>query len=177
MGAYAIDADLRGKLVPSRTPQRLDFAEESLGLDCHQLLGRHWALHAGYRITRSELKSEYTAFTGDTFLNEGIQWRQRTRGLLQRVDLSLRYNSVSGLFGEAQGRWWSQANRLDGAETPGADFWQANLFGGWRSPQRKVEATLGVLNLGGRDYRLSPINYLVEPARARTLVLRLRLAI
>ena len=58
---------------------------------------------------------------------------------------------------------------------PGDQFWQVDLQAGYRSPRRRVELTVGVLNLNGRDHRLHPINLVPDLARERTFYTRLGL--
>ncbi len=57
---------------------------------------------------------------------------------------------------------------------PGDAFWQLDLFAGWRSPRRRLEAQVGILNLTDQDYRLSPISLLPELPRERALTASLR---
>jgi hypothetical protein len=51
---------------------------------------------------------------------------------------------------------------------------QANLYGGYRFPNRRCDLTVGVLNLGGGDYHLSPINYYLELPHQRLFYARMR---
>jgi hypothetical protein len=37
----------------------------------------------------------------------------------------------------------------------GDDFWQHNVWSGYRFPRRRAELRLGVLNLADQDYRLN----------------------
>ncbi len=175
IGAFVVSADPSDTFHPGSTPQRLHYVEESVGADLHQLLGSEWAFNAGYHLSRSELNSRFSDVAPGTFVSPPLEAQTRTEGVLQRLSLGLNYNHHSGFFGAAQGEWWGQANRQDGSVSPGDNFWQGNLFAGWRSPRRKAEFTVGVMNFTGQDYHLSPINYLLEPARSRTFFFRLRL--
>ena len=74
-----------------------------------------------------------------------------------------------------EGQWWSQEMRESLAGTPGDNFWQLNLLAGYRSPRRRVEISIGLLNVTGQDYRLHPINLHPELPRERTLFTRLQL--
>ena len=57
---------------------------------------------------------------------------------------------------------------------PGDDFWQFNLFAGYRFPRRAAEIQAGLLNLTGRDYQLTPVNLYADLPRARTIALRFK---
>ena len=59
---------------------------------------------------------------------------------------------------------------------PGDNFWQLNVFAGYRFPHRRAEVRLGVLNLTDRDYRLNPLNLVSEPPRERTFYASFRFA-
>ena len=52
---------------------------------------------------------------------------------------------------------------------PGDDFWQFNLYAGYRFLQRRAEARVGLLNLGDQDYRLNPLTLYNELPRQREL--------
>ncbi len=55
------------------------------------------------------------------------------------------------------------------------DFWQHNVYLGYRLPRRKAEVRLGFLNLFDRDYRLNPLNLHAELPRERMMAVNLRL--
>ena len=72
--------------------------------------------------------------------------------------------------------WRRQSNHDNARFFPGDDFWQENLWLGWRFAQRRAELAVGVLNLSDTDFRLYPLNDLTEPSRERTVVLSARFA-
>ena len=90
------------------------------------------------------------------------------------VDLTALYNHPSGFFGQAQATWYHQNNLGDSSPLPDEDFWQLNVFAGYRFAQRHAEVRIGVLNLTDQDYRLNPLNLLPDLPRERTLLLSLR---
>jgi hypothetical protein len=51
----------------------------------------------------------------------------------------------------------------------GADFWQFNLYGGYRFPRNIGDITIGLLNLTNRDYHLNPLNEYAELPRSFTV--------
>lgn len=57
---------------------------------------------------------------------------------------------------------------------PGDDFWQVNLFCGYRFWHRRVRLQLGLLNLNDQDYRLNPLNPYTELPRQRTPAVNLQ---
>jgi outer membrane receptor protein involved in Fe transport len=85
------------------------------------------------------------------------------------------YNHPCGFFGEVQSLWFQQSNHDSRFETDGDDFWQFNVFAGYRLFQRRAEITLGVLNLTDRNYRLGPMNLTPNLARERTFAARFRI--
>ena len=97
------------------------------------------------------------------------------RGWLQTLALQGIFRSPRGFFAGTEAVWREQDlhGTLEG--TPGDHFWQVNLQAGYRSPSRRVELTIGVLNLNGRDYRLHPINLQPDLTRERTFFTRLAL--
>jgi hypothetical protein len=52
----------------------------------------------------------------------------------------------------------------------GDDFWQLNLIGGYRFYKNQCELSCGILNIGGRDYRLEPLDPYNEIPRQRTFI-------
>ena len=69
--------------------------------------------------------------------------------------------------------WNAQSTGGDTTDA-GDDFWQFNLFAGWRGFQRRFEVRVGVLNITGEDYRLNPLNLTAELPRERTFVARMK---
>jgi len=88
--------------------------------------------------------------------------------ILDQLTLFALFNHPSGLFARAEGNWYSQSNDGYTPAEPGDDFWQVNLFGGYRFCHRRAQIQLGVLNLTDQDYRLNPLNLYTELPRQRT---------
>ena len=57
----------------------------------------------------------------------------------------------------------------------GDDFWQCNAYAGYRMLHRRVELTVGLLNIFDQNYQLEPLNLYNETARSRTFMTRLRI--
>jgi len=151
--------------VPSQIGEKLEFEEHSLIASINQLLGRDWALGARYKVSHAELKTEFPDVPAALFPSS------KNRALLHNLDLFAIYNHPSGFFAEGQALWAAQDNY---GSTPGDNFWQINLFAGYRFPRRQAQITLGLLNVTAQDYRLNPLNLYTELPRNRTLVASLK---
>ena len=100
--------------------------------------------------------------------------RQRTfRGLLHHGVVYGIFTHPAGIFAQAQAVWLRQESERS-AVTSDEDLWQVNLLAGWRSPRRRWETTVGILNVNNQDYRLDPINLYSELPRERTWVVATR---
>jgi Tfp pilus assembly protein PilF len=162
--------------VPSVLRENLGYQEKTLQITANQLLGKEWALGASYRLSQAMLNDNYVDVPNSVlngFVN--FQPRQRTEGILNQLDLTAIYNHPSGFFAEGEALWFDQSNDGYTPAEPGDDFWQFNLFAGYRSPHRKAELTVGLLNIAGQDYNLNPLNIYNELPRTRTIAVRLQL--
>jgi outer membrane receptor for monomeric catechols len=141
------------------------------------LVGNEWSLGARYRISQSVLNDNFVdvpkGLPAVAFGN--FQPRQRLEGVLHQLSLFTIYNHPSGFFAEGESLWYSQNNEGYQLNEPGDTFWQFDLFAGYRSPRRKAEVMIGLLNITDTNYRLSPLNLYDELPRERTFLLRLRL--
>ncbi|HWD94392.1 MAG TPA: TonB-dependent receptor [Verrucomicrobiae bacterium] len=173
-GAFNVDLSQGPVGVPSTLREHLDYSEQSLLLTVNQLLGDCWSLGGSYRLGRAELNDRFTDVPATVPLGfVDFQPKQSLSGVLNTVDLFAIYNHPCGFFAEGEALWYGQHNTGYGGTEPGDDFWQFNLFGGYRFPQRHAELTLGLLNLTGQNYRLNPLNVYNELPRERTLAVRL----
>ena len=93
---------------------------------------------------------------------------------LHQVHLSGTVNLPCGFFASAGAVWSRQSNRGYSPDIPGDDFWQFNVFVGYRFLKRRVDVRVGLLNLGGADYRLNPLTLYAELPRERTFAARLQ---
>ncbi|HEY5504161.1 MAG TPA: TonB-dependent receptor [Sedimentisphaerales bacterium] len=163
--------------VPSGLRENLDYDEKSLLFTANQLLGREWSLGARYRLSQAVLNDNFPDVrVSPSYINKPIIPSQRTAGLLQQLSLSAIYNHPCGFFAQEEAQWYGQSNSGYTPGEPGADFWQFNVFVGYRFPRRKAEITLGLLNLADQNYNLNPLNLYNELPRSRTLALRLQLS-
>lgn len=139
--------------VPSTTPQRLEFEERALVAALHQLVGDEWAFGARYRLSRAELESEFTALPAALIPDA----KSKESDTLHQLNLFAIWQNAAGFFARAEGLWYDH-------------FWQFNTLAGYRFPRRRAEIVIGLLNITDQDYRLNPLNAIVELPRERTLV-------
>ncbi|MGD0351619.1 MAG: TonB-dependent receptor [Verrucomicrobiota bacterium] len=161
--------------IPQGLREHLDYQEESVLVTVNQLLGRDWSLGARYLYTQAVLHDNFpdVPVTPPPIDNPIIP-SQRTKGVLQQVSLSAIYNHPCGFFAQGEAQWYGQ-NNSGYTPSESADFWQFNVFAGYRFLQRRAEVTLGLLNITDQNYNLNPLNLYNELPRSRTLALSLRL--
>lgn len=170
VGVYDFHA-FTPRALPSGTPEDLTYREKSLTLSVNQLLGEEWSLGARYRLTEADLNDRFSDIPATA--NPAV--RRSVEGVLHQADFFAVYSLPCGFFAQAEATWRSQSNRGYTPDEPGDDFWQFNLYAGYRFPKRHAEVRLGVLDLTDRDYKLSPLTYYLELPRERTFVASLKL--
>jgi len=89
---------------------------------------------------------------------------------LHQVNLHALFNHPCGFFSRAEAVWSDQSNHGYAVSLHGDDFWQFNIFAGYRLPRRLAEFQVGLLNINDRDYKLNPLNLYSDLPRARTIV-------
>jgi outer membrane receptor for ferric coprogen and ferric-rhodotorulic acid len=99
---------------------------------------------------------------------------QDVSATLHQIDLYGIFQHSCGFFSQFDAIWSQQSNRGYSPNLPGDDFWQFNLYVGYRFLQRRAEARLGLLNLADQDYRLNPLTLYNELPRERTLMVSLK---
>jgi tetratricopeptide (TPR) repeat protein len=161
--------------VPSGLRENLSYQEKLLQFTANQLLGKEWAFGARYRLSQAVLNDNFVDVP-DSLVGgfKNFKPRQRTEGILHQLDLTAIYNHPSGFFAEGEALWFAQSNDGYKPDESGDEFWQFNMFAGYRSPHRKAELSVGLLNIAGQDYNLNPLNIYNELPRTRTLAVRLQ---
>ncbi len=154
-------------VIPSSTPQRYDYEEKSILFNVNQLLGDEWSLGANYRLTHSDMKQQWLAFSASTPVTASSTIHQITPYII--------FNHRCGFFSQLLANWNLQNNADALSTESGANFWQLSVFGGYRFLQRRAEVRLGVINLTDRDYQLDPLTLYSELPRVRTFVASLKL--
>ena len=174
VGAFEVRLD-EPFALPSGLREDLDYQERSLLFTLNQLITDEWSVGVRYRLTAAELDDEFVGVPDSASEPGGISQSTRVESVLHQVTASTLYNHSSGFFAAAEALWQTQSNKGYSPDQPGDDFWQFNLFAGYRWPRRKAELAIGLLNLTDQDYRLNPLTLYQELPRERTLTIRLRL--
>jgi len=158
----------------STTQQELDYSEQTLTATWNQLMGNHWTLGAGYRISRAQLDNSYPDVPASAITAGGFQPQQSLAAILQQANAFILYNHPCGFFARAGALWTMQINQGYAPDIPGDTFWQINLEVGYRFARRHAEVRVGLLNLTDQDYQLNPLNLTPELPRERTLAVSFR---
>lgn len=159
---------------PSTLSENMDYQEKTVQLTVNQLLGTAWAFGAQYRLSQAVLNEDFPDVP-PTVPVLNFQPEQRLQGTLQRLDLNIRYNHPCGFFAEGDAQWYAQSNQGYNPGEPGDKLWQFNVFAGYRSPRRRIEGSIGLLNITDQNYYLNPLNLYDELPRRRTIDVRLQL--
>jgi len=156
----------------STSRESLDFEERSLTFTLNQLIDKEWSVGARYRLSQADFNRKLLdvnpATPGAAGLNQDVD------ATLHQLNLYANYTLRCGFFSQFQSIWNTQSNHGYDPDLPGDDFWQFNVFAGYRFPRRLAEIRLGILNLTDRDYRLNPLNLYFEQPRERMFTARLR---
>jgi hypothetical protein len=157
----------------SSTRQSLEYQEQSLLITLNQLIGKEWSIGARYKLTHADLDQRFTdldpSIPGVGGLNKDASAR------LNQLDLYAIYQLRCGFFAQFDTLWSQQSNFGDPSITGGDDFWQFNIYAGYRFLQRRAEVRFGVLNLTDRNYQLNPLTLYNELPRERTFTVSLKL--
>lgn len=173
VGAFDVFPDELDFAVPSGLHENLNYHEKTLQITANQLLGREWSMGAQYRISQAILNNNFTDVP-DGLLFVNFQPSQRTEAVLQQAELFAIYNHPSGFFARGEALWNDQNNGGYTSVLRSDDFWQFNVFAGCRFLHRRAELRLGLINIGGQDYNVNPLNLHQELPHQRTLTMRLR---
>ncbi|MBI3881027.1 MAG: FecR domain-containing protein [Verrucomicrobia bacterium] len=150
--------------------QRLDFRERSVLVTLNQLVERDFSFGARYRVSDAKLDAIFP----DIAVANASGANQHVNALMHQVTLFAGYTHPCGFFAQTDAVWTRQSNLGYGTPLPGDDFWQFNVWAGYRFLHRAAEVRVGVLNLMDRDYSLNPLNLHAEQPRARTFAASFR---
>lgn len=156
--------------LPSSTPEHLSYDEFSVAATVNQLIAGNWSLGAQYRFTHSELHSTLPDIPTSVYAGADRQGSAN----LQRAMVFVLFNHPSGFFARGDVQWYHQDNFGYPPALASADFFQGNIFVGYRLKRQHGEVSVGVLNLNDTDYHLNPLNLYSELPRERVFVARLR---
>ena len=178
VGAFDFLTDENDFALPGNgLRQHLDYREPSVTATANQLVGKNWSFGARYTLSQAVLKERFPQVPTDlpAFAYGDFSPNQRVEAVLNQVTLSAIFNHPSGFFGKATLLEYTQDNIGYHGTEPGDDFWQFNIFAGYRFPRRRATITLGILNLTDQNYRLNPLNIYNELPRERTLMARFQI--
>jgi predicted Zn-dependent protease len=156
----------------STTRQSLDFEERTLRFGVNQLLSDEWSAGASYRVSEADFESFLTDIPRNVPGASGVN--RDVTAVLHQVRLFVNFNHPTGLFASVNGLWTQQSNQGYEPDIPGDDFWQLNLYAGWRFWRRHAEVRVGLLNVTDQDYQLNPLNLYNELPRDRTFAANLK---
>ena len=160
--------------VPSSQGEQLDYRERSVGVIVNQLVGENFSFGASYRLSKAELDDDFVEVPPTATTTGGFNPNRDESATLHELNLFARVHLRCGFFSEFNSLWLAQSNRGYAPDIPGDDFWQLNLFAGYRFPNRIAEIRVGLLNITDQDYRLNPLNLYYELPRERTLAASLK---
>jgi TonB-dependent receptor-like protein len=161
---------------PTATRQSLSYDERGLAITLNQLIGEEFAVGVGYQVSRARLKNSYPDLPATTEISSPFALSQAQQATLQQVRIYAVFNHPSGFFCGTEGLWNGQDNAGYSPGLPGDDFWQLNLYGGYRWWRRHAELRLALLNVTDQDYHLNPLNLTALLPRQRTMTVSLRLS-
>jgi outer membrane receptor protein involved in Fe transport len=173
IGSWVQNSLAETSLPISDLNQTQYFQEKDVFASVSQLIGKDVSVGARYALTAADVSvNDYSA----TSLNI-VQGHENST--LNEFTLFGNYYLPCGFFSQAQGNWWIQHNAdnnftATGAPEPGNDFWQFNLYAGYRFPRRHIEVAIGLVNMFNQGYNIDPVTYFLEQARTRTLVASLK---
>jgi len=142
--------------------ETLDYEERSLLVALNQTIGSDWSVGVRYRLTDADMQTRFSG--GDPVLGT---LNQDVEAMLHQVLLHANYYHRCGFFAEGQAIWSGQKNDGYAPELDDDDFWQFNLYVGYRFKLRHAEARLGLVNITDEDYRLNPLTLYRELPRER----------
>ena len=157
--------------------QTMDLHEQSLIFTADQLLGKQWSAGAVYRLSRAKYNQNFMDINNPALdvTEPPFQPSKDETSILNALNLHANWNHPCGLFSVFAANWYHQDNFGFHPAEPGDDFWQFDAYAGYRMFHRRVELTIGLLNIFDQDYKLEPLNLYNETARSRTLLARLRI--
>jgi len=163
-------ADSLAPYVPASTVENLDYRETTVRASVNQLLGRDLAAGTSYTYDQVKLGDVLSAVPVAAYPAAN----QQNRAVLQELGAYILFNHPSGFFARADATWYFQHNSGYSPGLPTSGFVQANIYCGYRFWNRRCEIQGSILNLGGGDYHLNPLNTYAELPRSRTYTMQLK---
>ncbi len=174
LGAFEVVFDGNENLVATNRvtlPQVSKFRERSLVVTLDQLVGDNWIIGSRYRLVKATLDSDFTTISDTASLNDGFLPRQHSEALLHQWSVRALVHHRCGLFARGEAQWNAQENLGLGNQS----FIHLNFHAGFRSANRRMALTLGLLNATDRDYKLSPLTLYSDLPHGRTATVQLQI--
>lgn len=130
------------RLELSKTREGLELRERTWTATFHQLLGEEWSVGVRYRVSLAELERQFVDLPTGVPAAGRFRTAEELEVLLHQVGLWVLFTHPSGFFGQAEALWTKQGNRGYTPVLPGDQFWQVNLFAGYRFARRRAEVRL-----------------------------------
>ena len=159
--------------IPSSTGEELDYHENSISVSLDQLVGKEIVLGASYKFSHVEFEDTFPQVPAAALQKTLPDVDRPLEADLHQVSGYVLFNHSSGFFARAETHWYHQRNSGYATALPGDDFFQHNLFAGYRFAHRRAEITMGILNLSDEDYHLNPLTTYAELPRKRAFTARL----
>jgi hypothetical protein len=159
----------------STTREHLNFSEDSLQFSLRQIFDQRFSAGLRYEVSHAKLNQAYAI--PPAIFQLPSRGDSAYEGILHTLTLDALASLPNGLFAGTSATWRGQTVLTDstlGGPLPDENFWQIDLFAGYRSPRRHFESRIGLLNLTGCNYRLDPINAYSNVPRKQTLAVTLR---
>ena len=168
VGVFSLENGL-SPAVPGSTTEELFYRENSFAVSINQLVATYFVLGASYRFTEAQLSDTLPQVPVSALPTA----RQRSHSGLHQASQYILFNHPSGFFARGDATWYHQHNSGFNPAERGDDFVQENLYAGYRFWHRRAEIRLGLLNLSGQNYHLSPLTVYAELPRKRAFEARL----
>jgi outer membrane receptor protein involved in Fe transport len=169
-GLFAFNALASPAVSDIQTMDQLDYQEIDLQAVLNQIIAREWFLELNYQYSHSTLDQ----YLPDIPASAGYARTTSLDGGLHKAGMAATWRPVNGWFARAELNVYAQTLSGSSPQPPGDAFSQMNLYAGYRFPRRSGELIVGLLDLYGQDYQLSPINYYLDLPRSRTFYARFR---
>lgn len=166
--------DFANPLTPRLVQERIEYQERALSAYVYHLIDQSWSLGAKYRVSDGNIDLHHRSLPDSAFQPPDFG-STSTSAVLHQGQLFAQFQHPSGFFGKTEGLWRHQVNRHYSPSLAGEDFWQMNLYAGYRWPNRRAEILVGLLNVFNQDYHLNPLNVTELLPRTRTIAVSLKL--
>jgi ferric-dicitrate binding protein FerR (iron transport regulator)/outer membrane receptor protein involved in Fe transport len=168
IGVFTLESGL-APFVPTSTGEHLDYKEYNVAVSLNQLIGDQVVLGSSYQFIDAKLQDQL----GDVPVSALATADQNLKSQLNHGAVYVLWNHPSGFFSRADVSWYGQQNSGYATPMPGDNFFQENLYVGYRFAHRRAELLLGLLNISGQDYHLNPLTVYGELPRKRVFEARL----